>query len=389
MLDAAFVFVVCGSKEHIETLDFSYKELKKRTRFPIYIITDSTRNQVPIEFENCIDIEVNKELTNHQASIFLKTSLHRYLPFHEKYCYLDTDVIACGAQPDQIFYEYIAPIRFALDHCTIQKFSPTAIHCNCDKNKSKEQYLWKELMKQNSLLMQYHEKLNKDLNGRKKTFIEKWILLFDYYTSFPKFKLNEKFYFDKRSRKWFHHEFGEISWELDWGGESITDKYGTEIRFDKVSKSWINKSGQNIWDDSCRCLENQIRTDLNINVANENWHHWNGGVFLFSQNSTSFLDDWHKLTLNTFNLPNWKTRDQGSLIATVWKHELQDRIPLDTKWNFLVDANNEAIVFNEDGIGSIDGGRHTFKTEFAHIYHRFGDTTWPIWQNVVKLLNNG
>ena len=385
MLDAAFVFVVCGTKEHIDTLRFSHAALKARTQLPIYIITDPNRNEEPIDLENCIDVEVESKYDNHQASIFLKTSLHRYLPVHEKYCYLDTDVIACGAHPDEIFNEYIAPIRFALDHCTIQKFSPTAIHCNCSKNKTKEQFVWHEFMKEIKVYEPYHKKLNAAIDFEKRSISRRLLLGMKYFSSYPKFRLNEEFLLDKPKKEWYHKDIGDLKTNV----RKFRGKDGIEIYYNKKRNKWTNQFGQDIWDDSCRCLENQIRADLNINVANENWHHWNGGVFLFSQNSASFLENWHNLTLYIFTLPNWKTRDQGSLIATVWKHELQDRIPLDTKWNFLADANNEAVVFNEDGIGSIDGGRHTFKTEFAHIYHRFGDATWSIWQNVDKLLNNG
>jgi hypothetical protein len=385
MLDAAFVFVVCGSKEHIETLNFSYNELKKRTRFPIYIITDSIRNEVPIELENCIDVEVNKELTNHQASIFLKTSLHRYLPSHECYCYLDTDVLACGNHTDAIFDQYATPITFGSDHCTMPQFSPTAVKCNCEKNQEKEQALWHREIGTLKQHVENQKLLNKVLDTKKKTLIGRIILLFRYYTSYPLFKLNDTFYFNKRNRVWHHVDFGSITWEFD----KVCDEDGLCIFHDKSDFKWKNSVGRDIWDNACNCLSIAIYRDLGISVAEENWQHWNGGVFLFSKESSAFLDEWHRFTIQIFNNPFWKTRDQGTLIATVWKMHLEAQPILANQWNFLVDANNEAVVFNEDGIGSIDGGRNTFKTEFAHIYHRFGDATWSVWQNVVKLLNNG
>jgi hypothetical protein len=47
------------------------------------------------------------------------------------------------------------------------------------------------------------------------------------------------------------------------------------------------------------------------------WQHWNGGVFLFDDSSVEFLSSWHEKTvMRIFDLPNWKTRDQGTLIAT-------------------------------------------------------------------------
>ncbi len=387
MIDAAFVFVVCGAEDHLQTLRFSYVHLAKRTKFPIYIVTDLARNDSTLDFDGVINIETPKHLNHHQASIFLKTSLHRYLPAHERYCYLDTDVLACGNRTDVIFDQYTVPITFGSDHCTMPQFSPTAVRCNCGKNQEKEQALWHREIGTFKEHIIYQKLLNQVLADQKRSLLGRLALLMRYYSSYPFFQLNAEFKFDKRNRVWYHRDFGSITWEFD----SVCNEEGLCIFYDKSDFKWKNSNGQDIWtwEGSCSCLQKVINSNLGIGVNDDNWQHWNGGVFLFSKESASFLEEWHQLTMQIFENPYWKTRDQGTLIATVWKMNLEAQPRLATQWNFLVDANNERVVFNADGTGSIDGGRQTFKTEFAHIYHRFGDTSWPIWQNVIKLINNG
>ncbi len=385
MLDAAFVFVVCGAKEHIDTLRFSHAALKARTQLPIYIITDPSRNEEPIDLKNCIDVEVESKYDNHQASIFLKTSLHRYLPIHEKYCYLDTDVIACGNQTDSIFDQYNTPVTFGSDFCNMPQFSPAAVKCNCEKNHEKEMALWTREIVKFQQHIEYQRLINNELDEKNKSLIGRLLLFIRYYTSYPLFQLNNSLFFDKRKRVWYHKDYGHIIWEL----EKLCDDEGLCIFYDKADFKWKNSSGQVIWDNSCNCLCQAIKNDFGILVIEENWQHWNGGVFLFSKESAAFIEEWHRLTLQIFENPYWKTRDQGTLIATVWKMNLEGQPRLATNWNFLADANNDSVIFNKDGIGSVDGGKNSFNIEFAHIYHRFGDATWSVWQNVVKLLNNG
>jgi len=129
----AFVFVVCGTKEHLDTLAFSLKYLKCYSKLPIIVLTDKSRNEVEIAHSNVIHIETPKEFNHHKASIYLKTGIHLFLPKGNHYCYLDTDVVALREDVDLIFNEYIAPITFAPDHCTLETFSPYGVNCPCLK----------------------------------------------------------------------------------------------------------------------------------------------------------------------------------------------------------------------------------------------------------------
>jgi hypothetical protein len=88
---------------------------------------------------------------------------------------------------------------------------------------------------------------------------------------------------------------------------------------------------------SCEHLRQAISDTFGITIASGNWPMWNGGVFLFDDASDEFLATWHDMTMRIFRDPYWKTRDQGTLAATAWKLVLQNQVPLDPKYNLIVD----------------------------------------------------
>ena len=124
----SYVFVVCGAAEHINTLHFSLKALKKVSQCPILVLTDTRRNEIPVEHTDVIDIKTPDHYTHHQASIFLKTGVHKFLPKGGSYCYLDTDVVAINTNADDIFDQKKGVITFSTDHCKVRKFSPYAVN---------------------------------------------------------------------------------------------------------------------------------------------------------------------------------------------------------------------------------------------------------------------
>ena len=126
-----FVFVACGDDVHIKTLNYSLAHLKHFSNYEIIVISDFSRNTLRINHDNVLDVETPKKFNNHQASIYLKVGLHKFLDLNNNYCYLDSDVVAVSSKVNEVFKHFKAPIVFASDHCSIAQFSPNAINCNC------------------------------------------------------------------------------------------------------------------------------------------------------------------------------------------------------------------------------------------------------------------
>lgn len=389
MSNNIFVFVVCGSKEHIETLHYSLRYLKHFSSHQIWVITDSSRNEIKISHDTIIEIETPKEYNHHQASIYLKTGLHKFLPKDNNYCYLDTDVIALSNKCDEIFNELISPIRFAADHCLTYHFSPHAINCGCFEkmnastklllaflNKYREKQVHDEILLKQSILLQH------DLNKIQESFFLSKYFALKFILPFKKIWINDKFYFDKIDQVW-KIKSGEIVM-YDINIKEIEEKTG--YRFIREEDRWVDKMGVDVWDIGCNHLVERIKQTFGIDVTNKRWQHWNGGVFLFNNKSHDFLEAWHKKTLKIFKLPDWKTRDQGTLIATVWEYKLQNHPVMEKQWNFLADDNNPQLGFDEQGYFTGNNWRNKHKVNFAHIYHRFGDKSWNLWNYINNLL---
>ena len=264
----AFVYVVCGAAVHMRTLHRSLECLRPRTSSPIVVVTDSRRNEIPIEHDTVIDIETPSGFDHHQASIFLKTSLHHILPGGRVYAYLDADVIATDTGVDAIFEHASGPVTFARDlthlDSRVATFSPWAVRCGCPTDQGL----------------------------------------------------------------------------------------------------------------ACGHLADAIAAKFQVHVPND-WMHWNGGVFLFGPESAAFMDTWHRLTLEMFEDPYWKTRDQGTLIATVWILGFQDQRCLPAQFDFIVDDNNPDLCFDRTTGYSLHESIPRIHPSFLHLYH--ADLGRPGW----------
>lgn len=347
-----FVFVACGAAEYLDTLGLSYKVLQKKTACPVFVVTDNSRNGYPLIYQNLFDIKTPENLDNHQASIWLKTSAHRILPPNKTYVYLDTDILAIGEHVDRIFDEFSAPIQFAPDRGRMPQLGPYALHCRCS-----------EMMK------------------KKSKGIGRFVLLLKHFFPRRYFKISDEFY-NKRNKT-----------RMDKGGEAVIHPINMRKIRKKISLRWnlfkyelTSPDGHNIWINSCPHLPETIKKKFDIDVLDSQFQHWNGGVFIFNQESYEFMDTWHTYTLETFKDTGWKTRDQGTLIATVWKLGLQNHPTLDDKWNMILDYYNPELEIDENGEIALDG-KEKKKPELVHIFHHWGDHNWSIWEDIVKQLN--
>lgn len=392
-----FVYAVCGDDEYIDTLNISLKYLKAFSKNEIIVVTDSKRNNKRIDHDNIIDISTPTEFTNHQASIYIKTSLHKYLDSGNNYCYLDSDVIAVNKEVDDIFQHFNSPITFAKDHCKFEEFSPYAINCGCKEKTDSSKESFYNLQKEYSpdfvpdkvFTSQEARKLYCDLLRVKQKPFANWNIILKYI--FQKillpcnyFKLNSYFKFDKKRKIWINGN-GEFVMADILSSHKEIEK-NSEFRFDRIGKYWKDSEGRNFFKLQCNHLQEEIFKSYNINIYPKDWQHWNGGVFLFNDESSEFLDSWNELTLKIFKNDYWKTRDQASLATTVWKFDLQDHITLPEQFNFIADFYKPEISYDPQKGFTKDNFASTFNPFFIHVYHHFGDDNWNIWQYIRDII---
>lgn len=384
-----FVFVVCGGAEHIEALHYSLAALKKFSKKDVYVLTDSVRNEIPINHNKIIDVRTPENLNHHQASIFLKTSVHRYLPQGNLYCYLDTDVVAVSEKVDEVFNEFLAPITFAPDHCVADQFSPSAVKCGCTEKFAG----WKNELRR--LFAQYKysrppeniekkEILEKKLEEIKLNNIRYQWIAFRFNLSRTVFKLDEDSFLDKKNHVWVDKNGQPILYERDIKDTVELIEEVSPYRQNAEDKEQWLLEGVNIFDVRCVHLFEEIEKQFRISVLEKAWQHWNGGVFLFNDSSRKFLEMWHEKTMCIFELPEWKTRDQGTLIATVWALGLQNHITLPKKFNLIADFGHQKILHTGDLNFTIIGEQESVQPYFIHVYHHWADKKWDVWQAVEK-----
>jgi hypothetical protein len=275
-----FVYAVCGNA-HAERVNISLRFLKRFTHLEVLVV--ASRSTAPIDHDQVIRVEVGNEYDNRQASILLKTNLHRLIgPRSGCCCYIDSDVVAVSSEIDDIFKFKAGPVAFARDHGRMRIFSRWAVNCGCARNE-------------------------------------------------------------------------------------------------------------------CDHLRSAIESKFGVDIGDPDWQHWNGGVFLFDSESADFMDTWHKYTRSISNDPNWRTRDQGTLIATVWKQGLQDQPVLPRTFNYIVDAMHgvpdakrpslSVANYYVDGGYSLNGSSELPRPRFLHFINgSMGVRGWKNWDEAEALL---
>lgn len=383
-----FVFVVCGGRAHIETLHFSLQALKRFSANEIVIVTDTSRNEVPVVHDRIVDVNTPSNLDNHQASIFLKTGLHKFLPAENTYCYLDTDVVALSDNVDSIFDCFVAPITFATDHCRINSFSPSAVNCNCKKEfdadneklYSSLKYFDEVILPQLNYIDKCREEINKLVEESKKNKVGYFFRALTYYLPGKYYQLNAKYKMDKAEGRWY-----DDSGKLLWYEHKDNIRYASEqtgFRFDNENMVWYRANGDSLGELNCNHLVEAIHAKIGPAITPADWQHWNGGVFLFNAVSADFLECWHAKTLEIFADKYWKTRDQGTLAAMAWLFALQHQITLPIQYNFIADYNRASIKYRGGLSFSIGFSEQLVQPRFIHIYHHWGDENWAVWRDV-------
>ena len=394
MRKGIFVFVVCGAREHIETLHFSLRALSTFSKNEVWVVTDSSRNEIPVIHHTVIDVPVPGHFNHHQASIYLKTSLYRLLPKGNLYCYLDTDIIALNEEVNEIFKYKTDVINFAADHNRMHRFSPYAVNCGCLERNN---YEWKQL---DDILAKYdpaqpisdpialkkQRELKKKFEVIKQNRLRLLWMATQYLLPTRKLFIGGDVYYDKSEQTWFDNTGLAVLHDISHKSISQIER-NSNWKWSKLKRRWISPEGRDIHNLYCDHLRQAAEKKFDIKINKEQWQHWNGGVFLFDDDSHNFLHLWHLRTMKIFKDPYWKTRDQGTLIATAWQLGLQNTPLLPKKFNFIADPSNPKLMIDEPGAFETDDAFETkHAPAFMHVFNGFGEQGWEIWDWIVKKL---
>ncbi len=273
-----WVFVFCGPSVHAATMATAVRHLRGLSTHEIWVVTDSARNESPVDsdgVDHVVDVPTPAHLDDHQAAIWLKTSVHRHLP-SGVWCYLDTDIVAISRGADRVFELRDGPVVFApdlpLEGNTIDHFSPHAMTCSCEAR---------------GLL-------------------------------------------------------------------------------------------------TCAHLRRQLSERFDLDVP-AGWTHWNGGVFVFGPDAEPFLERWHELAVASFEWPEWRTRDQGALIASAWQLGLQDLPRLPQEFNFIVaDPYREDVYLDATSGWSLGRSGPWLHPRLLHLFQPGLDSSdWDLEREVL------
>lgn len=391
-----FVYAVCGERYYIETLNFSLAFLRKFSNYPIWIITDSARNEIPISHNNIVDIRTPVEYNNHQASIFLKTGLSIFLPKMEQgiSCYLDSDVIVLGPECNNIFHNYNPPVSFAPDHCAFGEYSPHAFQCSCEEEFVAGAETFRQKIKGYFPDFSFDsQQANADLKKLTALFGEMKkhplrntstiirYLIARYIFPVEKVQLGE-FVFMKKNRCWYNANNEMISFDNRYHRKKLWKKHRIFFNngdcYDENHRLLTPRTAH------CTHLSEYLKKKYGVDIPTS-WRHWNGGVFLFDFRSEEFMKCWHNTVQHEFSNSLTKTRDQSALAMCVWKNHLEQHPTLPVAFNFITGIGSGNIRWNADTGYSTPDANQIPDIHFLHVCNRWGDASWDIWQSVLSL----
>lgn len=379
-----FVFAVCGGASHVRELHEALAALRRHSRADILVVTDSRRNEIPIDWPDAIDAAAPPHFDHHQASIYLKTRVHRLLPTGRRYCYLDSDVFATGPAVDEVFSAATTPVAFAADSVRLHQFSPYAVRCGCTETNAAERAGLEGVLaaayrtcyathcppKTGWSAAEYDSKASSPL-ARLGAYLRHRV------TTASASQRG-----DDDATKWrsFWYEYHDKAMRQPECIVRFVEK-SSGWRRDRRRQSWISPAGNDVYHPGCDHLAAAIEETFGISVTHPRWQHWNGGVFLFDERGHAFLDAWHEKTMHIFGLPGWRTRDQGTLVATAWEFGLQDQPVLPSRFNCILDPHAGATMVTKAGDAlTTDAFLTTVRPALAHVLRSGSDPTWDVWR---------
>lgn len=402
MSEGAFLFAVCGEREHLDRAARAAALLRRWTRRRVVILTDPARNAGPVAHDDLLPMSTPPRLSHGQAAIFLKSSAANALPAGGPHVYLDSDVFAVSSDVEKIFGQFRAPVTFASDLPTprsnLRTFSSHAVACACGEERERLERHFARL----DSLTAFH-RAHRELAA-----------LDD-----ERLYASARFVGARRQGKWWQGEasgesedrsiafrqrfeagvpveivycFSGSPWTLEKtangsvfrdaaeqslrfvsdpdlaGGGYWEDERGDSLRrapLPSGEERWWFRAGEaryrwqvdsgrdagGFWSDArggelgaCDHLAEQLERRFGVAIADRAFVPWNGGVFLFDAGSRAFLEDWRSRCLALFEEPGFLSRDQGALVATVWARGLESHSRLPSVFNRIVDRRSPAAA---------------------------------------------
>ena len=384
-MKSCFVLVVCGRANHVRELHAALAALRRHSRADILVVTDSRRNESPVVWPDVIDVATPSHLDHHQASICLKTQVHRLVPPGRRYCYLDSDVFATGPEADEIFTCRNTPVAFAADQICLNQFSPHAVRCGCAEANAAERRALATMLAEAYPLSYAAAQAGPKSGWTPGDFESNAARAFVRWRAYLAHRLTPASASqrgDSDTARWRAYWFESHALTLrEPEHVAAFVERTTAWRRDRRRQSWISPAGNDVFNVSCDHLAAAIRDTFGIVVNRPRWRHWNGGVFLFDERGHAFLDAWHAKTMRIFELPAWRTRDQGTLVATAWEHGLERQRLLPSRFNCILDPSVGATMATQSGNAvTTDAFLTTVRPALAHVLRKAGDSTWPVWR---------
>lgn len=438
MSTSAFVFAVCGAREHLDRAAAAAARLGRFTSRRIVVLTDPSRNEAPLAHDDVLALRTSPTLSHAEAAIVLKTSVAEALPDGGPHAYLDSDVFAVAAGVDAIFDQFVPPVTFASDlptlHSTLRRFSSHAVDCACAAERERLERFFERLDSLTALHRAHGELRalddpslysgarfegtrgergrwrNGEATGATRDGSIRFVQCFEegepvsivYRFASSPWRLER----EAGGAARFVDDDGETLRRIDAdraaGGSFWEDGRGDSFRIvagrngderwwyreGRPARRWTSDPARDaggFWADpnagelgACDHLRERLESLFGVAIRDPDWVPWNGGVFLFDGRSRPLLADWRERCLRIFATPGLRARDQGALVATAWANRLESHPRLAARFNRIVDRRSPRAA--EVGLADLRG-------EGACLLHLIGgggaDRTWPLGRDLV------
>ncbi len=153
----------------------------------------------------------------------------------------------------------------------------------------------------------------------------------------------------------------------------------TSFRFLGERGIWVDAAGVPVFHAGCDHLRETIARRFDVRIGEEDWQHWNGGVFLFDHGAAPLFERWNEMTAAVLGDADWANRDQGTLIAAAWSLGLERQPTLPVEFNFLADYQKPELELDPERGFTVDRC-HWVRPFLVHVYHHWGDRDWAVWR---------